>query len=174
VVPQTTHYPQMNKMIKNRIGFSFPGILVFIGFLFMFFSIFIIIESLVFGLIILAAGALFGLSSYGSEIDVADQKFREYGSLFGIKRGKWEDCDKMPFIGVFKSRSGYLIYGRSTNSTTDIHDYYDVCLMNASHRRRIVLQKFKTKDEALNFAHMLETKINSKLTEFNPQKVMKH
>ena len=159
----------MKEIIKNRIGFSFPGFIVFMGLTCMLFSIFIMIESPILGLIILIVGSFLGLSSYGSEIDITNQKFREYGSMFGIKSGKWEDLNTMPFIGVFKSKSGYLIYSRSTNSTTDIDDFYDVCLMNTTHRRRLVLQKFKTKNEALNFVHSLENKIDSKLTEYNPR-----
>lgn len=127
----------------------------------MFFSVFIMIESPIIGLLILVVGAILGLSSYGSEIDVTNRKLREYQSKFGIKSGKWQDLNTKPYLGIFKSRSGYLIYSRSTNSTTDIDDYYDVCLMNASYRRRIVLQKFKSKNEALNFAHKLENKIES-------------
>ena len=158
----------MNGIIKNRIGFSFPGLIVFMGFTAMLSSLFIMVESPILGLLVLILGSFLGTSSYGSEIDVINNRFREYGSVFGIKKGKWFNLNSMPFLGIFKSRSGYLIYGRSTNSTTVIDDYFDVCLMSNSHRKRIVLQKFKTKEEALNFTEMLEKKIEVKLTTFNP------
>lgn len=134
-----------------------------------FFSLIVMIHYPILGGLTLIFGSFLSLSSYGSEIDTKNQKFREYGSMFGVKRGKWENLSAMPFIGVFKSKSGYLIYSRTSMSTTDFDNHYEVCLMTASHRKRIVVQKFKTKNDALNFAHFLENRIDSKLMEYNPR-----
>lgn len=127
------------------------------------------IESLTLGLTTLILGSFLGLSSYGTEIDLTNLKFREYGCMFGIKRGKWNQLNSMPNIGIFKSRSGYLIYGRSTNSATNFDDCFDVCLLNKSHRKRVVIQKFRTMEEALNFSEMLENKTGIKLKAFDPK-----
>jgi hypothetical protein len=155
--------------ISNRIGFTFPAIIVLLGLVGILFSLIVMIHHPILGALILIAASFFSLSSYGSEIDTTNEKFREYGSMFGVKRGKWEDLSGMPFIGIFKSKSGYLIYSRTTISTTHFDNQYEVCLMSPSHRRRVVLQRFKTKNDALNFAHFLENRIDSKLTEYNPR-----
>jgi hypothetical protein len=107
-------------------------------------------------------------SSYGTEIDIENKKFREYGSAFGIKSGKWNSMKALPFLSLMTSRSGHSVYSRTNHSTTDVDDYYDVCLLNQNHRTKIVIQKFTAKKEATEFINDFSSKLNKPIVAFNP------
>jgi hypothetical protein len=158
----------MPEILKNRIGNLFPtpvfivGIILFIG------SMVVVAESQLGAIGFLLAGLFFCTGSYGTEIDVTNRKYREYWSIFGLKRAEWFGLEDLPYLAILKSRSGYTMYSRSNQSTTDLDDYYDVCLLNDSHRRRVALKRFQTNDDALSFAQNIENKLGITLTQFNP------
>lgn len=158
----------MDKKIKNKIGNSFPTTLVIVGVIAVLGSIVEMFTNPIIAIILLLVGLFICTSSYGTEIDVTNKKYREYGSIYGLKRGSWFDLNTMPYIAILRSRSGYRMYSTSNRSTTDTTDFYDVCLLNQSHRKKVVLMKFKSKDEALRFASNMESQLGVVLTQFNP------
>lgn len=158
----------MDKKIKNKIGNSFPTTLVIVGVIAVLGSVVEMFTNPIIAIILFLVGLFICTSSYGTEIDVTNKKYREYGSIYGLKRGSWFDSNTMPFIAILRSRSGYRMYSTSNRSTTDTTDFYDVCLLNQSHRKKVVLMKFKSKDEALRFASNMESQLGVVLTQFNP------
>ena len=158
----------MDKKIKNKIGNSFPTTLVIVGVIAVLGSVIEMFTNPIIAIILLLVGLFICTSSYGTEIDVTNKKYREYGSIYGLKRGSWFDSNTIPFIAILRSRSGYRMYSTSNRSTTDTTDFYDVCLLNQSHRKKVVLMKFKSKDEALKFASNMESQLGVVLTQFNP------
>lgn len=158
----------MYKKIKNKIGNSFPTTLVIVGVIAVLGSVIEMFTNPIIAIILLLVGLFICTSSYGTEIDVTNKKYREYGSIYGLKRGSWFDLKTMPYIAILRSRSGYRMYSTSNRSTNDTNDFYDVCLLNQSHRKKVVLMKFKSKDEALKYASKLESPLGLVLTQFNP------
>ena len=158
----------MDKKIKNKIGNSFPTTLVIVGVIAVLGSVIEMFTNPIIAIILLLVGLFICTSSYGTEIDVTNKKYREYGSIYGLKRGSWFDLKTMPYIAILRSRSGYRMYSTSNRSTTDTTDFYDVCLLNQSHRKKVVLMKFKSNDEALKFASNMESQLGVVLTQFNP------
>lgn len=154
--------------IKNKIGKSFPTTLVFVGAIAVLGSLIEMFTNPLLAIILLLVGLFICTSSYGTEIDVTNKNYREYGSIYGLKRGSWFDLNTMPYLAILKSRSGYRMYSTSNRSTTDTTDYFDVCLLNQTHRKKVVLMRFKSKDEALKFASNIESQLGVALTQFNP------
>lgn len=158
----------MDQILRNRISLSFPNPIVFIGTLTLVFSILIIIKYPLVSFFLFMMGLFLSTSSYGTEIDLSDGKFRSYARYFGFKTGKWNQLNTMSCIAVLLSQNGYRAYGRSNQSTSLSQIKYDVCLLSKSHRERFVIQKFKTKDEAVVYAQKLEILLGFNLTTFNP------
>jgi hypothetical protein len=131
-------------------------------------GIFATIENPLLGAGIVLLGSFMWSSSYGIQIDVEQNKFREYASIFGIKYGEWKSLDKTPFISIVKGRSGMTVYSRSNRSTSVVDDRYEVCLLNNSHRARVVIQKFENKNTAMNYANEIASKLDKTVVQFNP------
>ena len=164
-------------MITYNLGHSFPnpviavGILIsFIGLLFLtvLLPMFIIV-FLPIGLFISAIGAFFWSSTYGFQLDTSTNNFREYGSVYGFKRGEWKSLDKYPFITVLKSRMGATLYTRNHSSTTLIEDAYEITLLNSTHRTKVVVQKFEKIETAKFYAEKFASQFDKEIVKFNPQ-----
>ena len=156
-------------MIKNRLGFSFATPIILLGVVITLAGILALFENLILGAALVVIGPFFWSSSYGSQIDTINQRFREYGSFYGIKSGEWKSLDILPDISVIKSKEGMTVYSRSNRSTSYIEDKYNVCLLNKTHRKRMTVQKFDTFEQAKTHAQELAIKLKKKLVTVNPQ-----
>lgn len=155
-------------MIKNRIGFSFMMPILIVGVTATIAGLVTAIQTPLLGIGLALIGSFIWSSSYGIQINVDQNKFREYASMFGIKYGEWKALEKTPFISVVKGRSGMTVYSRSNRSTSVIDDRYEVCLLNNSHRKRVVIQKFEDKSKALEYANQIASKLDKSVVQFNP------
>lgn len=104
------------------------------------------------------------------QIDMEASKFREYGSIYGIRSGDWKSLDKTPYLNIMKGRDSMRMYSRSNQSTTVIGDRLEVCLPTQTHRTKIVIQKFDDQMEAQVFAQNLAERLGKELVTFNPQR----
>ena len=158
----------MPNIISNRIGFSFAMPLVIVGFVMILGGILSITENIYIGIGMAILGGFISFSDYGTQIDKTVNKYREYSSFYWIKRGEWKSLEKYPFLCVLPSRTGMTIYSRTNKSTTNIDDSFDICLLSANHRGKIVIQKLTTKDEAIVYAETLSSEINIPVVKYNP------
>jgi len=158
----------IEKMINQRIGFSFPIHILLVGGVFIIAGLASLITTPFLGVGLIIAGIFVLSSSYGSQIDTESKKFREYGSMFGVKRGEWKPLEKMPYISVLKGRTGMRVYSSSNRSTSAINDRYEVYLLNESHRKKCLIQKFEDTKHARKFAEELASRINVSLVQYSP------
>ena len=142
--------------------------IVIVGFVMILGGILSITENIYLGIGMAILGGFISLSGYGTQIDKSINKYREYSSLYGVKRGEWKSLDKYPFLSVLPSRTGMKIYSRTNQSTTNIDDSFDICFLSENHRGKIVIQKLSTKDEAIAYAEALSDDLNIPLTKYNP------
>ena len=155
-------------MINNRHGFSFVLPIIFGGGLLTLGGIITSIENPIIGLVMIAVGPFFWSSSYGIQIDPEQNRFREYGSFYGIKSGQWKPLDNVPFVSIVRGRSGTAVYSGTNKSTSIIDDRFQVCLLTSSHRSRIVVQKFEEKEEAEDYAKQLAFNLSKSFVQYNP------
>lgn len=155
-------------MIKNRLGFSFPLIVVIGGGLLSFAGLISAIENPIIGVFMILVGSFFWSNAYGIQIDTKQNRFREFGSLFGIKNGKWHSLDNLPYISILKNRSGTRVYSMSSHSTTTINNSFVVCLLNHTHRKKFIIKKFNAYNQALSYAENISNQLSKSLVSFNP------
>jgi hypothetical protein len=133
-------------------------------------AIVISFESPIFGLTLLPLCIVVWSSNYGVQINTAEKLYREYGSAYGMKKGEWKSLDSLLFLAVLKNREGMKVYSKSHRSTTNIDDSYCVYLLNKTHRKKILVQKFDTKDLAIKEANIFAKKLNKEVVSFNPDR----
>lgn len=155
-------------MINNRHGFSFALPIIIGGGILTLGGIISSIENPILGLVMVAVGPFFWSSSYGIQLDPEQNRFREYGSFYGIKSGKWKPLDKVPFLTIVRGRGGTAVYAGTNRSTTVIDDRFQVCLLTNSHRTRIVVQKFENLIDAEVYAKQLASTLSKTVVQFNP------
>lgn len=157
-------------MIKNKIGFSFALPIVFFGILLTLVGVSIVFSTSFIGAIPTFLGCFFWANSYGTEIDIHSNRFREYGKVFWIKKGKWNSLEKTPHLTILKSKEGVRLYGQTNRSTVLFDNKFDVCLLNSTHRIKFIIQKFENKKMAEDYATFLSEKLKKDIVQFSPQK----
>lgn len=120
------------------------------------------------GIGLILGGPLLWTNSYGIQIDPKTNKYREYGSIYGIKKGTWKPLDALPFITILKGRSGWTVYSRSNRSTVDVEDCFEVYLLNQSHRKKVLVTKMEDKTKAEAYALELAALTDKSVVRFNP------
>jgi hypothetical protein len=158
-------------MISIRHGFSFAMPIIIAAFVVTFLGIISFFESPIFGIGLIIASIFVWSSSYGIQINPTDKNYREFGSVFGLKTGEWKPFDSLPFLTVLRNREGMTVYSKSNRSTTSIDDSFCVYLLNASHRKKVLVQKFDTKELAIKNASELASRLKKELVEFDPVRI---
>lgn len=158
----------MDSNISIRYGFSFAMPIVLVASIVTILGAVNSFESPIFGIALIFASIFVWSSDYGIQIKVNEKQYREYGSVFGIKRGEWEPLESLPFLTVLKNREGMTVYSKSNRSTTNIDEKYCVYMLNATHRKKVLVQKFDTKDLAIDNAKKISVQLNKEFVEYNP------
>ncbi|MFT5778251.1 MAG: hypothetical protein ACI837_001207 [Crocinitomicaceae bacterium] len=158
----------MGKKISNMIAFSFAWPILAFGVVASIGGIIGMTQNPLFGGLAIIAGGFLCSSTYGSQIDLEKNLYREYTAVYGIKRGKWFPLEKMPYLCVLPSRTGTTMYSQSNRATTVIDDTFDICLLNETHRRKIVWNKMGTKNLAVESAETLAKQIGKSVVQYSP------
>ena len=74
----------------------------------------------------------------------------------------------MPYLTVLRGKSGTTIYSQSNRSTTFVEERYEVCLLNESHRKKVVVKKFETEQAALEYCKTISGELNREIVTYNP------
>lgn len=126
-----------------------------------------------FGPVVLFGGLFLLTSSYGTQIDYQNQYIREYGSFVGIKRGKWKNLDKYPYITVLTanvSRKSSDVTGLV--SVVDTKEAYGIYFLSKTHFNRILFKRVKGDfADAKEEAKKIEEKTGKPLVKFSPAKL---
>jgi hypothetical protein len=107
--------------------------------------------------------------SAGLELDFENQKYLQYTSLFGKKKGEWRSLASYTALIILrKDGKTNLSTTRSTISSTLRYHEYQVFLTDQSHRKRLYLKHFDTAEQARKFAVDFMEKTGIPLERFNP------
>lgn len=158
----------MEDKFTKSMGFSFASPIVAGGVIASFIGFISLAVNPIFGIGLLLFGVFLWSSRYGVQIDFKKGEYRDYGSMYGIKRGEWKTLNKMRNVCILKGRSGHMMYSRANQSTSVIDDRYEVCLLNENHRRKFVVKKIEDIGQAQKFASLLAAKMGSSVVKYNP------
>ncbi len=168
------HISNSKADISISNGFSFGPATRFVSALLAVFGVFALLTGgpgLFVGPVITLM-ALFALTSkFGTEISLANNYIREYGSVFGIKSGKWESSLMLPDLCVLKiGKTQSVANSRTGGIGTDMDvSKNEVYLLSANHRKKILIKTCDSKAKAVAFAEDLAQKMGKNFVEFNPK-----
>jgi hypothetical protein len=158
----------INRLIKINHGTVFPSAMVFAAYIILLFGFISIFSNWILGSILILFSIFIGFSYSGIDINLKERKYREYSICFGIKFGKWQSLDKFAFLAILANREVSEVHSRSNMTTSTGLKYSDVCMLDQTHREKILIKRFKDADSALDYAKNLSGNLNFDLTDYNP------
>ncbi len=95
--------------------------------------------------------------------------YRGYTSFVGFKTGKWKSYESCPYLAILRrtiarSRTSQLGVTREIGRDT----YFDIFLLNKTHRVKLLINRQKGQDEAKLLARDLAEKLNVEYVAYNP------
>lgn len=159
--------------LSYRNGYAFSrGLRATLGFL-GFLGLLAILSGdsgLIIGPIILVIAIYILTSTYGTEITLEKNYIRNYTTSFGIKKGKWLPSLNYPDITILKTGKGVQmnqVFGPGKVELKE--DVYEIHLLSANHRKRILIKEVKNLKDAFILAEELANKMDKNLVQFNPK-----
>lgn len=157
----------MEKQIRNEFGKSFTKPIIIGSYIFFGIGIMAAFsEQYMLGAVLVVAAAFAAFTSSGIVLDLSQNKYYKYVKYFGvIPAGKWRSLRSYHHISVMNHRE---TAGTSEDIDTSIKRY-NVVLLNDTHRKKLIVKSFPTKEEAKQEAIKLSNIINFDLVQYHPQ-----
>ncbi|MEO8588896.1 MAG: hypothetical protein ABI432_05970 [Flavobacteriales bacterium] len=109
--------------------------------------------------------------SGGVEIDTDRKKLREYSALFGLRWGAWGPLTKYKHVSVLHVRRSSAVQGRAGGSTSVEEMNYDVCLLDETHRKKLVVTSCDTPADAERKSIDVALTLGFDIVRFAPQQI---
>jgi hypothetical protein len=140
----------MNRFIDNITGKSFPQPAINGGYVFILFSpVFVFMDSPQIGAVLFLAGLLVSFTVTGVRVDIEKKQFKEYTRYYWIKFGSWKTLIEYPFITIITEQESSIAFSFKSDDSEMNESVYGIYLVNASKTHKILLKKFKDRDEAM-------------------------
>lgn len=119
------------------------------------------------GLLIL--GLWFAFTNGVIELDSETKRFRQHPFLFGVKLGRWRSVVEYKDIAVLGNTINETTYGgRTSRSVITKNKGFEICLLTQSHRKKLVLARFKNKEKAIKTRNEIGECLHLRVTKYNP------
>jgi hypothetical protein len=157
-------------MVNYSHGKAFPKAIVNLGILFIITGVLLLINGNYFSLFIISVGVIFSCTYMGLQFDKQTNQYCEYVSFLVLKNRKWYNLDAFPFISILTKRlsSKQKSYLTFSTSFTDKFIYFDVCLLNHSHRKKIHIKRHDNLEDAKKTLNEVLSLLNVTSTKYNP------
>jgi len=157
------------EIINNKFGKAFPPAMAFSGYVILAAGIVLMWENFWYGLLIAVVGGLICFTKSGVLIDCSNKRYKDYSSFYGIKQGKWESVTPYPFIAILHRNISTTAFSQGNRpGTTGSNIYYDIFLLNNTHRKKVLIKRLKDKEGAITEAKELAVKLDLEMTNYNP------
>jgi hypothetical protein len=158
----------MTAIIDSNTGKVFQPSAIFAGYVLLAFGLFSMIDKPLFGLGLALIGVFISFTSEGIQVDAEKKLYREYTRYFGIKKGPWKSLDDYIYITTIATTINYSSYSRGMVELTDKDKYFDVCLLNSSRQKKLLIKRCKDKEVAIAATKELAGKLGVQHIEYNP------
>ncbi len=160
-------------LIDNLLGKSFGPLMAFAGYPIAFFGLFGFfsdkLSNIIFGFILFLGGSFVATVRDGIQIDLINNRFREYTLLFlHFKVAKWRSLYEFPYVVVLRLNESQKAYSMTAQSVKFSELKYEVFLMDENHVQRILVCQFDLEDKAFEYAQQLAAHANLQYAEYNP------
>lgn len=140
-----------------------------LGYIVVLFGIVGVGENIYSGVGFLILGLWFAFTNGVIELDSETKRFRQYPFLFGVKLGRWRSVVEYKDIAVLGSTINETTYGGMTSrSVTTKNKGFEICLLTQSHRKKIVIARFKNKEKAVKMRNEIGECLHLRVTKYNP------
>lgn len=159
----------MKNILTHSFGKSFPPSLTFSGYVFMTIGIITLFSQIIIGSILLIIGAFVGFTKSGIQINLEDHSYRDYNSFGGLKQGKWKSLSPYKYITLLVAKEvSATLSASNRRAITGSNTYYDICLLNDNHRKKLVIKRIKDKQLAASEVRELSALLHLPLTKYHP------
>ena len=156
-------------MITYKLRKTFPPATVYGGYIVMIVGLINIPFYLVGGLLACLIGAFISLSWNGVQIDIEQRAYKSYTRIYGFKFGKWQSVDDYPHVSILKSTQSFTAHSRANiPGVTGRNTFYQVCLLDENHRKKLPLKNEKDQEAATATAKDLAMKLGLSFTKYAP------
>ncbi len=108
----------------------------------------------------------------GTEIDPAGSKIRHYGSVLGIRWGKWTSMAQFKAIVILGTRRVTTMYSRGQVPLDQVARELDVTLVDETHREKFVLKACERIEEARTLADKVSEVTGLSIERYGPRQGM--
>lgn len=155
-------------MLNFKLAKIFPKPTIFAGYVLILLGIMLFVFQPL-ALIVSLIGVFISLSYNGIQVDPEKRLYRSYSNIYGIKIGKWESLDPYSSISILRREDAYRAYSYSMSSMEERRIYYGVFLLNASHRKKLEIQRHGDMKEATFSAKGLSSALSLELVHYKPE-----
>lgn len=165
----------MLSIISISNGPYFPKVAIYGGYVAILIGMLSLAESSLLGFVFILIGIYLSFTYHGIDIEIASDKYRNYVSYIGIKvASAWKSLNPYSDLCILKTRESSARYSMSNQSNTSSESYFDIFLLNSSHRKKIFVERFSDLESAKEKAMMLANESNKKYTKYNPKGSIRH
>jgi len=107
----------------------------------------------------------------GTEIDHKGSRLREYGSLFGLRWGKWQASAPFKAIVILGKRRVSTMYSRGQVALDQAERNHDVTLVDTTHRKKFLLKVCDSVGEARSLAEQVALFTGLPIEGYAPQRI---
>ena len=163
--------------INNKLGMLFPPAMRAAGYLFLFIGVYFLSYSIYlkfwpFALVALAPfliGFFIAITSHGILIDVEQKRYKKYTNILGYQQGSWKKWNNYPFISILQNQVSTMAFSSSNRAaTTSRNLYFDICLLDKTHRHKLLIKRLNDQNIAIDDAQELAKMMNVQLTRYKP------
>ena len=159
----------MAQILTHSFGKSFPPSLSFAGYVFWLIGVIAAFYNIYIGALFIVFGMFIALTKSGVQINIEENTYRDYNSLFGLRQGKWKFLGQYSYITLMQNREESATLSRSNRrSVTGATTYYDICLLNDNHREKLTIKRIKDRDKASDEIKKLSEQLQLPMTKYMP------
>jgi hypothetical protein len=157
-------------MILYTLGSTFPPSTRTAGYIVFFAGLLAFLFAPIIGLLFMLGGVFVAFAKNKIELDPKKKQYRLFTSIVGIKMGKWLSLEDFPYITILKKREVTTTYSRASNTpaTTGDDTFYGIYLLNKSHRKKLLITRLSTREEATAHLDRLSVELVLTVTKYAP------
>jgi len=161
----------MKKLIDNKLEKLFPPAMRAAGYIPIVFGLLLIIPgAYISALIFILIGSFITFANNGIQLDTNTNRSKQYVSYLGLRMGKWKSMEQYHHISILRSRETTTAFSRSNRRTTTSEDvYYDITLLDDTHRQKLGVKRSKSEKLALESAKELVDILGFDFVKYSPQ-----
>lgn len=159
----------MKNILDEKTGFLFPPTSKFVGQIAFVVGVLAIFLAPLTGFFFAAVGAYVGFSKSGVLLNPEAGTYQDYVSVFGLRFGKHKSYSEYPFLSVMRNKitsKAFSITNRNTATGSDL--FYDVYLLNQSHRKRVLVRRYSNLHDAKTSAQDLGKQLSKDIVMYSP------